>query len=93
MSQACDKIFGRIKKLPVKSTLFAGFCKETAPGGDGQPIEADSFELVKVIGLEPEKVFKSLDKYVVKVHKMPVFSNTFDSYESYVPGLGGSNLT
>ena len=48
---------------------------------------------MKVIGLEPEKVFKSIDKYVVKVHKMPVFSNVFDSYESFVPGLGGSNLT
>lgn len=48
---------------------------------------------MKVIGLEPEKVFKSLDKYVVKVHKMPKFSNVFDSYESFVPGLGGSNLT
>ena len=24
---------------------------------------------------------------------MPKFSNTFDSYESFVPGLGGSNLT
>ena len=46
-----------------------------------------------MIGLEPEKVFKSLDKYVVKVHKMPTFSNCFDSYESFVPGLGGSNLT
>ena len=53
----------------------------------------NNFELVKVIGLEPEKVFKSLDKYVVKVHKMPTFSNVFDSYESFVAGLGGSNLT
>jgi len=24
---------------------------------------------------------------------MPKFSNVFDSYESFVPGLGGSNLT
>ena len=24
---------------------------------------------------------------------MPKFSNVFESYESYVPGLGGSNLT
>ena len=46
-----------------------------------------------MIGLEPEKVFKSLDKYLVKVHKLPKFSNVFDSYESFVPGLGGSNLT
>ena len=48
---------------------------------------------MKVIGLEPEQVFKSLDKYIVKTHKMPKFSNVFDSYESFVPGLGGSNLT
>lgn len=49
--------------------------------------------MVKVIGLEPEKVFKSLDKYIVRVHKMPTFSNCFDSYESFVPGYGGQHLT
>jgi len=45
---------------------------------------------VKVIGLEPEKLFKTLDKYRVRVEKMPKFSNVFDSYESFVPGMGGS---
>ena len=33
-----------------------------------------------------------MDKYRVEVQKMPRFSNVFDSYENYVPGLGGSSI-
>ena len=49
-------------------------------------------EYVKVIGLEPEKLMKSLEKYKVVVEKLPTFSNIFDAYESFIPGLGGQNL-
>jgi hypothetical protein len=46
-----------------------------------------------VIGLEPETLFKTLDKYKVQVNKMPKFSNIFESYQSYVPGLNTNNVT
>ena len=45
---------------------------------------------MRVVGLEPEKLFGQLDKYRVQVSKMPKFSNIFDSYETFVPGLTGS---
>ena len=48
---------------------------------------------MKVIGLEPETLFGKLSKYRVDVTKMPKFSNVFDNYESFIPGLGGSNAT
>lgn len=41
---------------------------------------------MRVVGLEPEKLFSQLDKYRVQVNKMPKFSNIFDSYETFVPG-------
>jgi len=41
---------------------------------------------VKVIGLEPELLFKNIAKYKVDVSKMPAFSNQFESYESFIPG-------
>ena len=49
--------------------------------------------MIKVIGLEPEKLFGKLSKYKVQVSKMPAFSNVFDSYESFIPGLCGNNGT
>ena len=54
---------------------------------------SQNYELVKVIGLEPEKLFNSLEKYRVQVNKMPTFSNVFDSYEKFVPGLGGQHAS
>lgn len=33
-------------------------------------------------------MFTNLDKYQVRVHKMPRFSNIFDRAEPMMPGLG-----
>jgi len=41
-----------------------------------------------MIGLEPEKLFQSLDKYKVRVDRMPKFSNVFERAEPIIPGLG-----
>lgn len=79
-----EKLFGKVKKIPVIPPF-------QAPGEEIEPKE--SFELIKVIGLEPEKLFTRVDKYKVQVSRMPKFSNTFDNYESFIPGLGGSNAT
>jgi hypothetical protein len=48
-------------------------------------------ELVKVVGLEPEKLFDKISKYKVNIGKMPKFSNTFDSIESVMPGFNNKN--
>ena len=45
-------------------------------------------ELVKVIGLEPEKLLHTLDKYKVRLDRMPKFSNIFERAEPIMPGLG-----
>jgi hypothetical protein len=45
-------------------------------------------ELVKIIGLEPEKFFTNVDKYRICIDKMPVFSNVFERAEPLIPGLG-----
>lgn len=45
-------------------------------------------ELVKVIGLEPEKLFQTLDKYKISIAKLPKFSNVFERAEPIIPGLG-----
>ena len=42
-------------------------------------------ELVKVVGLEPDKLFEKIPKYKIQVAKMPKFSNTFDSVDSVMP--------
>jgi hypothetical protein len=42
---------------------------------------------VKVIGLEPEKMFTSLNKYKIQIDKIPKFSNQFDRAEPILPGL------
>jgi hypothetical protein len=43
--------------------------------------------LVKVIGLEPEKLFTTLDKYKVQISKMPKFSNVFERAEPIMPNV------
>lgn len=97
-----ERIFGKVKRLPSKAPILQEFPKEHMIGLDGQS-EVDKLptpsqnsqkqntqELVRVVGLEPEKLFGQLDKYKVQVNKMPKFSNVFDSYESFVPGFTGS---
>jgi hypothetical protein len=44
-----------------------------------------SHELVKVIGLEPDKLFEKIPKYKIQIGKMPQFSNVFDSVDSILP--------
>jgi len=48
-----DKMFGRYRKLPGKSTLIQGFPKESPIEGKIFPSQSTP-EVVKVIGLEPE---------------------------------------
>jgi len=79
-----ERLFGRIKRLPVASVI---------PPAAEEAEPKEQFELIKVIGLEPEKLFGTLSKYKVQVSKMPKFSNVFDNYESFIPGLGGANAT
>ena len=78
-------MFGRYRKLPGKSTLIQGFPKESPIEGKIFPSQSTP-EVVKVIGLEPEQLFETLTKYKIDVNKIPVFSNTFDSYETFIPG-------
>jgi hypothetical protein len=40
-----------------------------------------------VIGLEPEKLMTSLDKYKVQINKMPRFSNVFERAEPMMPSV------
>ena len=47
-----------------------------------------NFELVKVIGLEPEKLFENVQKYCIRGDRMPKFSNVFERAEPIVTGLG-----
>ena len=44
-------------------------------------------ELVKVIGLEPHKLFEKIPKYKIQVDRMPKFSNNFDTVDSVIPGI------
>ncbi len=50
-----------------------------------------------MVGLNPDTMFTHLDKYQIKVDKMPRFSNIFERAEPMMPGLGmtvaGSLLT
>lgn len=46
---------------------------------------------MKVIGLEPEKLFEKIPKYKIQIAKMPRFSNTFDSVDSVIPGMNAKN--
>ena len=40
---------------------------------------------MKVVGLEPDKLFERIPKYKIKIGKMPAFSNVFDSVDSILP--------
>lgn len=84
-----ERIFGKIRKLPRKSCLLANFddqyFKKQTTKKDGKVKESQ--ELVKVIGLEPDKLFDQIPKYRIQVEKMPKFSNNFDSIDSVMPGL------
>jgi len=43
--------------------------------------------MVKVIGLEPEKLFEKISKYRVHIDKLPKFSCHFDSVDSVYMGI------
>lgn len=42
---------------------------------------------MRVIGLEPEKLFHDLDKYKVNLKRMPKFSNVFERAEPMMPSV------
>lgn len=44
-------------------------------------------ELIKVIGLEPHKLFEKIPKYKVRIDKMPKFSDTFEPLDNIIPGF------
>lgn len=44
--------------------------------------------MVKMIGLDPEKLFTTVDKYRIRIDTMPRFSNVFERAEPVMPGLG-----
>ena len=52
---------------------------------------------MKRIGLDPNSLFQNIDKYIVRVDKMPKFSNIFEKAEPMLPGMSmtvaGSLLT
>lgn len=88
------ELLGNIKKVPLKSSILSSYYEQ---GATDQAKKNDSsltqqakkrnHELVKVIGLEPEKLFASLDKYKVQVNKMPKFSNVFERAEPMMPSV------
>lgn len=83
-----EKLFGKIRKLPRKSCLLENFEEELYdPKKDNQNEKSNkrSHELVKVIGLEPDKLFEKIPKYKIQIGKMPQFSNVFDSVDSILP--------
>lgn len=41
-----------------------------------------------MIGLDPEKLFQTVDKYRIRIDTMPKFSNVFERAEPIIPGLG-----
>lgn len=41
-----------------------------------------------MIGLDPDTLFTNLDKYKIRVDKIPKFSNVFERAEPIIPGLG-----
>jgi len=47
--------------------------------------------MVKVIGLEPEKLFEKIPKYRVQIDRLPKFSSHFDSVDSVYMGLQNKN--
>jgi hypothetical protein len=83
-------MFGKYKKLPQRSQLLQSFPKDQSPNptqvSQSNKNYHSSQEIVKVIGLEPELLFRNVAKYRVDVNKMPPFSNQFESYESFIPG-------
>jgi len=68
-TKGSDKLFGKLKRLPSKSPMISGFPKDNSGLEGYQPdtqTDKDSkYELVRVVGLEPEKLFGQLDKYKV----------------------------
>jgi hypothetical protein len=90
--KGADRLFGRLKKIPNPNAKF--YPKEVSAKDNTTILGASkNYDLVKVIGLEPEKLFGKLNKYKVQVNKVPRFSNVFDSYESFIPEMGGQNAT
>ena len=89
-----ERLFGKIRKLPKKSCLLQNFDEKFF--NPSEEVKTDKIvkshqELVKVVGLEPEKLFEKIPKYKVQVGKMPKFSNTFDSIDSVMPGFHNKN--
>lgn len=87
-------LLGNIKKVPLKSTLLSSFLEQDKKlaGENLLNVEAKkkNHELVKPIGLEPEKLSTMLDKYKVVVSKIPKFSNIFERPE---PMQSNVNMT
>lgn len=44
--------------------------------------DAESGQIVKVVGLEPDKLFEKVDKYRIRPDRLPKFSAHFDSLET-----------
>ena len=67
-----ERMFGKIRRLPKKSCLLANFEDSLYENSDEkkdptQVLEAkkNGQELVKVIGLEPHKLFEKMPKYKI----------------------------
>ena len=54
-----ERLFGKIRKLPKKSCLLSNFEENLFDlNQEKDPKKSDNQELVKVIGLEPHKLFE-----------------------------------
>lgn len=84
-----ERLFGKIRKLPKKSCLLSNFDENVFDPSDDkdQAKKADHQELVKVIGLEPHKLFEQIPKYKINIDRMPKFSNNFDTVDSVNLGI------
>ena len=71
--------------MPKKSCMLDNFEDELYDPKKGSEKPKRNHELVKVIGLEPEKLFEKIPKYKIQIGKMPQFSNVFDSVDSILP--------
>ena len=69
-----ERLFGKIRRLPKKSCMFNNFDQnlftKSVPVVK-EPVKKQALELVKVIGLELEKLFEKIPKYKIQISKMP----------------------
>jgi hypothetical protein len=91
-----DKFFGKIRKLPNNSSLLQNYGDKLLDLNDEEQEDDEDIDdmkktnenqMVKLIGLQPEKLFEKVPKYRIHLEKLPQFSCDFDPIDSLHPSL------